>query len=101
MAYFPATLHIHVGDKVLWQQNTHEIHTVTFLAGTPEPVLIMPAPDPFPPGSLMLNPQVAFPSAPPDGMYGGTTYANSGVMSTDPGNPIQFSLTFTQQGTFS
>ena len=31
MAYFPATLHIHVGDAVLWKQNTHEIHTVTFL----------------------------------------------------------------------
>jgi plastocyanin len=34
-------------------------------------------------------------------MYDGTTYANSGVMSTDPGNPTQFSLTFTQQGTFA
>jgi plastocyanin len=49
----------------------------------------------------MLNPQVAFPSAPQGGMYDGTTYANSGVMSTDPGNPTQFSLTFTQQGTFT
>ncbi len=26
------------------KQVTHEIHTVTFLAGTPEPVLIVPAP---------------------------------------------------------
>jgi plastocyanin len=100
MAYFPATLHIHVGDTVLWQQNTHEIHTVTFLAGTPQPVLLMPAPPSFPPGSLVLNPRAAFPSAPLNGMYDGTTYANSGVMSTDPGNPTQFSLTFTQEGTF-
>ncbi len=100
MAFFPATLRIHVGDTVLWKQNTHEIHTVTFLAGTDQPPLIIPAPDPFPPGTLMLNPMVAFPIAPQDGMYDGTSYANSGVMSTDPGNPTQFSLTFTQQGTF-
>ena len=102
MAFFPATLHIHVGDTVQWKQNTHEIHTVTFLAGTEQPVLLMPAPDPpFPPGSLMLNPQAAFPTAPQDGMYDGTTYANSGVMSTDPGNPTQFSLTFTQEGSYN
>ena len=101
MAFFPATLHIHVGDTVLWQQNTHEIHTVTFLAGNPQPVLLVPTPVNFTPAGFMLNPQAAFPSAPLDGMYDGTTYANSGVMSTDPGNPTQFSLTFTQQGTFS
>ena len=68
MAFFPETLHIHVGDTVLWKQNTHEIHTVTFLANTPEPALILPAPASFPPGSLMLNPQVAFPTAPLNGM---------------------------------
>src|SRR5512137_1785805 len=41
MAYFPEMLRIHVGDTVLWKQHTHEIHTVTFLAGTPEPILII------------------------------------------------------------
>ena len=101
MAYFPATLHIHLGDTVLFQQNTHEIHTVTFLAGTPAPDLIVPAPASFPPGAMMLNPQVAFPTVPTNGMYDGTTYANSGIMSIDPGQPTQFSLTFTQQGTFT
>jgi plastocyanin len=102
MAYFPETLYIHVGDTVLWKQNTHEIHTVTFLAGTPAPVLIVPVPPPPPilPGPLMLNPLAAFPTVPAGGIYDGTTYANSGIMSTDPGNPTQFSLTFTQEGTF-
>jgi plastocyanin len=101
MAYFPATLHIHEGDTVLWQQNTHEIHTVTFLApNTNAPALLMPAPAPFPPGSLMLNPQAAFPTIPPGGIYDGT-YANSGVMSTDPGQPTQFSLIFPTPGTFT
>jgi plastocyanin len=100
MAYFPATLHIHVGDTVVWNQNTHEIHTVTFLAGADTPVLLVPTPPGFVPEGLMINPLAAFPSAPLDGMYDGSTYANSGVMSTDPGQPTQFSLTFTQQGTF-
>ena len=103
MAYFPDSLTIHVGDTVLWKQKTHEIHTVTFLAGTPAPILIVPVPAPPPdlPGPLMINPQAAFPAAPADGLYDGTTYANSGIMSTDPGNPTQFSLTFTQAGTFA
>jgi plastocyanin len=97
MAFFPDTLRIHVGDTILWTQNAHEIHTVTFLAGTPLPELIVPAPG----GGLMLNPEVAFPVAPTNGQYDGSTIANSGVMSTDPGQPQQFSLTFTQAGTFT
>jgi plastocyanin len=101
MAYFPDTLHIHVGDTVLWKQNTHEIHTVTFLDGTPLPLLLVPTPDGFTPAGLMLNPQAAFSSVPLNGIYDPKTYANSGVMSTDPGNPTQFSLTFTKKGTFS
>jgi plastocyanin len=32
-AFFPGTVTIHVGDTVHWQRNTHEFHTVTFLAG--------------------------------------------------------------------
>jgi plastocyanin len=102
MAYFPQMLRIHAGDTVLWKQNTHEIHTVTFLAGAALPELIIPVPATPPlPGPLMLNPQVAFPAGPADGMYDGSTYANSGVMSTDPGQPTEWSLTFTQEGTFN
>jgi plastocyanin len=97
MAFFPDTLRIHVGDTVVWKQNSHEIHTVTFLAGTPLPELLVPAPI----GGLMINPQAAFPTAPANGQYDGSTYANSGVMSTDPGQPTEFSLTFTHTGTYS
>ena len=100
MAFFPATLRIHVGDTVVWKQNSFEIHTVTFLAGAPMPELIIPAPA-GQPSPLMLNPQVAFPAGPADGMYDGSTYANSGVMSLDPGQPQQFSLTFTKEGTYA
>jgi plastocyanin len=105
MANFPETLHVHVGDTVLWKQNTHEIHTVTFLGGTitTPPDLIVPVPPPPPalPGPLMINPLVAFPVAPAGGLYDGSSYANSGIMSTDPGQPTQFSLTFTEKGSFT
>jgi plastocyanin len=100
MAFFPATLRIHVGDTVVWKQNSFEIHTVTFLAGAPMPALVVPAPA-GQPSPLMLNPQVAFPAAPADGMYDGSTFANSGVMSLEAGQPQQFSLTFTQAGTYA
>jgi plastocyanin len=50
---------------------------------------------------MMFNPQVAFPTAPKNGMYDGASYANSGVMGRDPGQPQQFSLTFTNPGTYA
>jgi plastocyanin len=97
-AFFPEVLRIHVGDTVLFNQNSFEIHTVTFLAGGPMPDLLVPFPL-GPDGALMLNPMVAFPTPPSSG-YDGSSYANSGVMSLDPGQPTQFSLTFTKAGTY-
>ncbi|HVN54472.1 MAG TPA: plastocyanin/azurin family copper-binding protein [Anaerolineaceae bacterium] len=99
MSFFPATVHVHVGDTVRWKQNTFEIHTVTFLAGAPMPDLIVPAPS-GQPSPLMLNPQVAFPVAPAGGLYDGSMYANSGIMSKSPGQPTSFELTLTKEGTF-
>jgi plastocyanin len=98
--FFPSELHIHVGDTVTWQANTMEIHTVSFLAGQPLPDLIIPAP----PGQispLMLNPLAAFPQVPQGGLYDGSTYVNSAIMSTNPGQVTSFSLTFTKAGAFS
>ena len=97
-AFFPENLRIHVGDTVLFNQNSFEIHTVTFLAGGPMPDLLVPFPL-GPSGAMMLNPMVAFPTPPSSG-YDGSSYANSGVMSLDPGQPTQFSLTFTNPGTY-
>ena len=99
MSYFPNKLSIHVGDSVVWKINSHEIHTVTFLAGQSLPVLLIPAPT-GQPSPLQFNPQAAFPFAPANGLYDGTTYVNSGVMSQDPGNVKSFKLTFTKTGTF-
>jgi plastocyanin len=98
-AFFPDTLMIHVGDTVHWVQNSNEIHTVTFLAGQSAPPLVVPAPAGA--GSpLMINPQAGFPAVPPQGLYAGSTYANSGIMGFAPGQAREFNLTFTRAGTY-
>jgi plastocyanin len=97
-AFFPENLRVHVGDTVLFKQNSFEIHTVTFLAGEALPDLLVPFPN-GPQGSMMLNPKVAF-ATPPSAGYDGSTYANSGVMSLDDGQPTEYTLTFTKAGTY-
>ncbi|MDD5369001.1 MAG: plastocyanin/azurin family copper-binding protein [Anaerolineaceae bacterium] len=99
MSFFPGTLSIHVGDTVVWKANSHEIHTVTFLAGTMLEDFVIPAP-PNMASPLQINPKAAFPVPPQGGAYDGSTYANSGILSTDPGQALQYSLTFTKQGSF-
>ena len=99
-AFFPDTLQIHVGDTVHWNRNANEVHTVTFLAGTPLPDLLMPAPDGLP-SPLMFNPVAAYPTAPANGQYDGTTFANSGIIGPDPGQAQSFDLTFTTPGTYN
>ncbi len=101
MSFYPSTLSIHVGDTVIWKVATHEIHTVSFLAGQPMPALLISAGSSFPPGAMQINPLVAFPAGPTNGMYDSSTYANSGILSTDPGNATEYRLTFTKEGSFS
>lgn len=99
-AYFPDRLAVHVGDTVKFKQNAAEIHTVTFLApGQTPPDLLGPS---FP----VVDPAIWFPVAPANHLYDGTTYANSGIMSTDPSYSLpghqltSFRLTFTRAGTY-
>jgi plastocyanin len=99
-AYFPDTLTIHTGDTVHWQENGHEIHTVTFLADTPLPPFNVPAPAGLP-SPVMRNPKIANPTVPANGQYDGTTFANSGIMGPDMGQPQSMDLTFTTPGTYS
>ncbi len=98
-AFFPATLHIHPGDTVVWKQNVNEIHTVTFLGNQPAPQFIIPMPN-GPQGAMMFNPQTAFASGPENGQYDGAGFANSGIMGTDPGQVQTFTLSFTKPGTY-
>jgi plastocyanin len=99
-AYFPATIHIHVGDTVNWKLNSKELHNVAFLAGTKTPDFVVPVPGGHP-GEMMLNPQAAFPIAPKDGMYDGSTFASSGVMGLAQGQLQEFNLAFTKPGTYN
>lgn len=100
MSFFPQTVRIHVGDSVTWKINSHEIHTVTFLAGGPMPELLIPAPSNNYGAILQVNPVVGFPVSPNNNQYDGTTYANSGIMTTDPGGFTTYALTFTAEGSF-
>jgi plastocyanin len=99
MTFFPKKLVIHVGDTVVWKANSHEIHTVSFLAGAALPDFLLPAPKGMA-SPLMFNPLAALPMGPKNGQYDGTTYANSGIMSVDPGQVVTYSLTFTAKGAF-
>jgi plastocyanin len=103
MAYFPENLRIHVGDTVHWQRNGDEIHTVTFLAGMELPPFNVKAPDGLP-SPEMRNPLIAFPVAPRDGRYDGSTFATSGIFGPDPDifqGVESFDLTFTRRGTYN
>ncbi len=97
--FFPKNITVHAGDTVTWKQNTLDIHTVTFTPGmnkTPDFIIPVPGEN----GSLMINPLVAFPAEPENGMYNGSTYANSAVMGPGEMQPKNFSLTFTEPGTY-
>ncbi len=99
MSFFPQTVRLHVGDSITWKSASHEIHTVTFLADQTMPETLIPAPADMA-SPLQFNPLVAFPIIPTGGLYDGSTYVNSGVMSTDPGMVTTLKLTFTHLGVF-
>ena len=87
MRYLPQNLRIHVGDTVVWADDTsNEPHSVTFLAGQPLPQL---------PDWYFSNPTVNGIS------YDGSTYFDSGLLyRADAGRPHSLTLTFTKAGTF-
>lgn len=98
--FFPANITIRAGDTVTWKLNTGDIHTVTFAPGMSKaPDFLLPVPGDK--VGLMMNPLAAFPAAPANGEYNGSTYANSAVMGPDEGQPKSFSLTFTEPGVYS
>jgi plastocyanin len=87
MRYGPVNLHMRVGDTVVWaDETTNEIHGVTFLAGTPLPLI----------------PDWYF-STPTGGTtYDGSTYFNSAPLyeADAPGRNHSLTLTLTKAGTF-
>jgi plastocyanin len=105
-AFFPKEITINAGDAIYFEfPNPPGFHTVTFLSGDEVPPLFVPdeegapaASPPAGPPTLVLNPQVAFPSG--QDTYDGTGFLNSGLdVVRLPGDP-PFVLTFTTPGTY-
>lgn len=93
MRFLPREVWVDVGDSVHWTSNSAEPHTVTFLA----PGTSLPEFNPF-------DPSQTTPQGPSS--YDGTTYANSGIVATQPifvfTNPAtSYDLTFTATGDFT
>src|SRR3712207_4356552 len=105
-AFFPKEITINAGDAIYFEfPNPPGFHTVTFLSGEDVPPLFIPdeegAPAASPvagPPTLVLNPQVAFPSG--QDTYDGTGFLNSGLDVVRLPDDPPFVLTFTTPGTF-
>lgn len=129
-AFFPRDLRIRAGDTVTWKINADELHTVGFTTGTqadPRAGGIQDAleaggvtipgfyaaasggvPNLAAPESLIINPQMAFPTRQPGApieRYSGNGFLNSGILAKQPPLPEipdnqTFSVTFDTPGTF-
>jgi plastocyanin len=86
MRYFPQDVRVHVGDTVVWTNDTSEVHGVTFLAGQPLPQI----------------PEWYSSSPIGNGVnYDGSSFVNSGPLyAADAGRNHSLALTFTKPGTF-
>lgn len=95
MSFLPRNIYINAGDKITWEANAAEIHTVTFLA-TGQTI---ESTQPFDPSNpLYLSKQGGT-------SYDGHSYYNSGVMSnvSDTGFPAvdSYTLKFPDSGDFT
>jgi plastocyanin len=97
-------LSIKVGDSVTFDMKKNTVavpHTITWLAGTDDPDLIIPQPQADGPPKLLVNPRVVVPAPMPPRPYDGDGYYNSGLMLADlPMTPQAFTVTYTKPGTF-
>jgi len=98
--YRPSVIFVNEGDSVQFMNNYDEIHTVTFLGGTKEPDLIIPAPESpkSGPPKLIFNPDAAFPAPQsPSPTFKASTYMNSGILNKGD----SWNVSFATQGTYS
>ena len=100
LRFLPGELTIKAGDTVRWTNPTEtEPHMVTFLGGEPLPEFILPEPGEGGPPTLVFNPALTSPAGGPT--YGGTGYANSGVLGRElPEFPEAFPRNATFELTF-
>jgi plastocyanin len=98
--FFPQSVTIQAGDTVHWTNPAlSEPHTVTFRAGAASEPVFIPQPQQSGPPLLVANPRV-FPPVVPSSPYDGQSYANSGFLGEGIPFGREFSLTFSQPGTY-
>jgi plastocyanin len=95
--FFPPRVTIHAGDSLTWINKSEAPHTVTFLAGQPQPDVVNVVPQPNGPPQFQLNPTMFQPAGDPT-EYDGSSYLNSGF--TEPGPNGTYTVTFTQPGSY-
>jgi plastocyanin len=98
--FFPQNLTIQAGDTVRWNNpSLTEPHTVTFRAGAPREPGFQPVPQQSGPPRLVANQRVFAPVVPAS-PYDGQSYANSGFIGEGIPFGREFSLTFSEPGTY-
>ena len=83
------------GTTIIWTVASDEDHTITFLAGSPTPQLILPQPEDPTGRPLMFSPEAFFPT-PAIGPWDGRSYLNSSPI----GRGQDFTVTFSTEGRF-
>lgn len=101
LRFFPQRVTIHEGELVSWIWRTEDTpHTVTFLAGQPQPEVVVPQPQAAGPPRLQLNPAVLAPAGDPIDWNGGS-FLNSGFLQPMPNQPApEFGVHFSTAGTY-
>jgi plastocyanin len=99
MRFLPSNITVHVNDLVAWlNHDPSEPHTVTFLAGSPKPEVLLA--EPRPNGGLrwLLNPRVL--QLQGVGVFEGSQYTSSGLLRRDESGANAYTLRFTRPGVY-
>jgi plastocyanin len=103
MKFYPANITIHAGDTVVWKfRGEAEPHNVVFMGKEtklPESPLVEPPAGGQGAPKVVENPLIAFKQG--GDTYDGSTFTNSGLVSSDIPGPKEYSLTFPTAGSFN
>jgi plastocyanin len=97
LRFYPGTITVDVGDTIVFKLNSAEPHTVTFPATGEQPPSLT-VPEGGDSQRILMNPLAILPQG--TSSYDGTALTGSGQLGGDPQLPTEYSLTFTQAGTY-